>query len=159
MSPRKKRSRETGAVGPSEEPDMFANALRHLSSVASRHATSEIEPPSDASDLESDASYVNIASGSGVGFNNQSQCCQLDNKMDIVLNEFRKFGDRFTRFEERFTRMEERQERIESSLNKLSRYCQPLSRRRCVIPEGFPLNCIEAVRYFEDATDEDYCAV
>lgn len=89
MSPRKKRSRETGAVGPSEEDDMFVNAIRHLSSVASRHATSEIEPPSDASDRESDASYVNIASGSGVAFNNQSQCCQLSNKMDIVLNESR----------------------------------------------------------------------
>ncbi|KAK0080345.1 hypothetical protein PV326_008231, partial [Microctonus aethiopoides] len=48
---------------------------------------------------------------------------------------------------------------MESMQNKLLRFCQPLSRRSCGIPDGFPLDCMASIRDFEDATDEEYSTV
>ncbi|KAK0080346.1 hypothetical protein PV326_008232 [Microctonus aethiopoides] len=94
MNPNRKRSREAGVIG-YDEDDTFNDDIQHLRSVASRNVSNN----------------NGVASGSRVALNNQQECrCQLSQKMDMILYEFRRFDERFTRYEDDLKRMAERQE-------------------------------------------------
>lgn len=91
MNRNRKRSREAGVIGNDEEDDTFNDDIQHLRSVASRCTNLGMEPPSYVLDRDRNVSNNNgVASGSRVALHNQQECrCQLSQKMDMILYEFR----------------------------------------------------------------------